>query len=859
MSGKYYVHVMPHFHHDVAYLKTYEEYLPICFDNLLEMLNLMQRFPQYTFVIEQAILLQEFWQKFPEHREKLKELVQQGRIEIAPGMYTVPDMNIPSGESLIRQILIGKRWIKRNLGVEPRTAHIADSFGYHAQLPQIFKKCGYDYFLFHRGIDRLDRKTEFYWQGLDGTQILSHWMAQGYGPLIFNKNIDVELNELTSDSEVIEKEFNKIKEATQKAKKQATTNQLLLANGGDFRKPQQCAPLIIARWNKSNDDIQLAFSTPVKFFEALLGNKPDLEVLQEELNPILRGVYSSRIKIKQWNRKLENKVITAEKLATLSSLFGGEYPLKELDEAWQHLLFNQFHDIISGTIIDSAYSEAITKYKFAHAMLDRIITERLDFLAKKIATQTQAQEKVVLIFNPLSWDREDVVSVKISVSKQGVKGFRVVNDEGKEIPVQIIERQYYDSSNNNLKEAALLFIARVPSLGFREFEIQETEEELNYTSNLRVSETELENKFYKIKLGRGGTISSLVLKDQKIEFVDPYRPFFNNLVFQLDFGDLWLYYEAPIRGNVTLADKRNKDPLPPESTSDGYIVKHGLFSKDVDATVEVVETGPVRAVIKVSAALRFWSIICRFTQFIYLYNDLKRIDFRTDFLPRGKDYRIRVCFPTHIKEGKIRHEIPFGIQERPEGEYPAQNWIEYSDDKKGLCILNQGLPGNNVVEGVAMISLFRAVAMEYKGPSVDAYGEGVPHSWGYSIIPFLKNDQEYRPYKIGYEINNPLISRIVACMRGHLPRKSSFLTIEPEHVIMSALKKGGNGKIILRVYEAAGKAANARIRFPFQLKSCEETDCLEQTIREIQLKDNGIEFEIGPFEIKTFAFVMEET
>jgi len=532
--------------------------------------------------------------------------------------------------------------------------------------------------------------------------------------------------------------------------------------------------------------------------------------LKGEFNPDKQGCYSSRIRVKQGNRLLENKILTAEKISVLTSFLGKSYPFKELDKAWKKILFYQFHDSICGTIVDSAYKEVLQGHRETEKILNKVLSENLNFLANRI----KGSEKRTLIFNPLPWERKDLVEI-----------------EGK--GPQIIT---------------------IPPLGYKRFSL--TSKKIPNT--FKIKDNQIENKFYKIRLGENGLISSLISKENNFEYVDRKRPFFNDLVIQDDNGDLWQYYEGPSVDSVGwgFAQDNWKDPIPtkPKFSQSGKR-QIGFFrhSKDIKNKVEIIEKGPARVTIRVSGELSFWKIKVKFIQHICLYSNLERIDFKTEIFPSGRHYRIRVAFPTSIKKRKIYHEIPFGNIQRPEGEFPAQNWLAYGDKKKGLLLLNQGLPGNNVTDRAMMLSLMRSVAMEYKGTSEKAFEEGIHHTFNYSLIPYNQKSFSFFTRK-GLEFNNPFISRRLKPSEGKLAREASFIRITPENVVLSALRKTEDG-IILRAYETEGKGCNGRIEFSKRLKLniIEKTNFLGRAKEEkIRVKENTLEFFLFPYQIRNF-------
>ena len=901
------IHLVPTFHYDLAYLMSFEEYFPRLKYIFTEMLNIMERFPGYKFMFEQAILLDLFKEICPEHLDKLKALISSGRLEIT-GFYVQTDTNIPCGESLIRNAVFANRLISE-MGGKARVAWMGDVFGLNAQIPQITKSCGYEYIVFSRGLKENAEHSEFLWEGLDGTRIPTYYGS--YGGVQFAEEVD--------------NNIKRLREALEKRIPLASTSNIFLPNGGDWAIPSRSAPEVIRAWNRLSEDDKISFSTVTEFFDSMMAERPRLQVLRKEMNPVLQGCYGSRIELKKMNREAETKLINAEKISAIKFLMGGSYPEKNLKKAWKKLLLNQFHDVICGTCVDKVFDQAVKWYKEISEMADESIASGIDFITQHIRDIRDAKGTLVIVFNPLCFDRKDIVKLRVTIVKPGVKGLRVLDEDNKEIPAQLVDKIYCSSppppyipmrndrqngetggvegvdeegsfasatqlsaeDSMELREATLIFAAEIPALGYRIFRIEETKENPSYPTSIRIRGKTVENRFYRITFNRDGTIRSIIDKKKNFEFVNPNYPFANNLLLQIDRGDF--YTILPLVNNkdpppyriydiISGVFKGRKD-IKELTTGERFLlerIKSGTEdlklwgfaeSRNAPNKIEIIESGPVRATVKIEGVIRFWTgIRVRFIQYVHVYDEIPRIDFETLLLPSGRNYRIRVCFPINVKKGTIRHEIPFGYIERPEGEYPAQNWIDYSDDEKGLCVINRGLPGNNVVDDIAMITLMRSVAFEYKGESRKGFGEGTLHSFQYSIVPFIKEDPEYRPYIHGLEVNTPLIAKVIIrdsknapSKRFRLPLKYSFLRVKPLNVVLSAMLVDG-GCFVLRVYEAEGKSTECEISIKAYVKKAVEENCIGRRIKDLEvatgMKGSMIKIGLKPFEIKTIRLYL---
>ena len=173
--------IIPHTHWEGAVFKTREEYLDIGLPNILKALNLLSAYPDYRFVLDQAAYVRPFLERYPTEALTFRRFVSQRRLEIVGGNDVMLDVNIPSGESWVRQVLYAKGYYRDQLGVDVTVGWALDTFGHHAQMPQLLKLAGYKSYWFQRGVRGADVPSEFLWQGIDGTRIPAFWLPLGYG------------------------------------------------------------------------------------------------------------------------------------------------------------------------------------------------------------------------------------------------------------------------------------------------------------------------------------------------------------------------------------------------------------------------------------------------------------------------------------------------------------------------------------------------------------------------------------------------------------------------------------------------------------------------------------------------------
>jgi alpha-mannosidase len=248
---------------------------------------------------------------------------------------------------------------------------------------------------------------------------------------------------------------------------------------------------------------------------------------------------------------------------------------------------------------------------------------------------------------------------------------------------------------------------------------------------------------------------------------------------------------------------------------------------------------------------------------VRLYVGIPRIDIHTQILNDDRFVRYRVLFPTSIRNGKRVDEIPFGAIERPSSqEFPAQNWFDYGDGTRGIALLNRGLPGSNIVEGTLLLSLMRSARINAY-PHVEGFEPGVSSdsglelgkrlTFGYALVPHAGDWRQAGVYRAGMEFNNPLIAQKVARHAGTLPKRWGLLEVSHPNVVVSTLKPGRDGSAVLRVYEASGQPTRGvKMTSHAQLDSAFEANLIEQPAGKLNIRDNGLQFDLAPFEIKTF-------
>ena len=822
--------VIPHTHWEGAVFKTREEYLEMGLPNILKALHLLKTQPDYRFVLDQVAYVRPFLERYPEAAADFRRFVAEGRLQLVLGMDIMPDVNMPGGETFVRQVQYGKGYYRRALGVDVTAAWLIDTFGHHAQLPQLLAKAGYTSFWFSRGVPRPDHPSEFLWEGIDGTRIAAFWLPHSYG-LMYGAPKDPD-----GFADFVEKRFALL------APNARGPGRVGLA-GVDVGEPEgHLAPLVEGFNRRADEPFVLRLGVPSDFV-AVAAARADRPVFKGELNPIFQGTYSSRIELKARMRDMERRLTAAEKLGVLAEWLGT--PLgddRDLWRAWEPALFNETHDLASGVMTDHVYEDTLRGYDFARRLADEATDVRWDALAARV--DTGGAGVPVLVFNPLGWPRSDVVEVDVGFAAGGVTGLAVTDPDGKEVPAQLVAATRYE--DGGLKTAQVAFRAGdVPAIGYGVYRVvpkpgaavAEPKDE---------SGAVLENSFYRVTLDPvSGAITSLRVKDGDWEALGGRA---NVVARQPDRGDLWELYRGLDGGSKIAMTSRQAVPGRGAAT----------FSDEDGRQPGAVRVGLVYSEFRVAHPFDSGT----FATTVRLAAGSRRVDITTTLVNREKYVRYQALFPTAIRGGRSVHEIPFGAIERPEGiEFPAQNWMDHSDGRRGVAVLNVGLPGHVVTDGTMMVSLLRSHTLGAYGFG-GGYEPGMTSDSGlqlgrertlrYALVPHAGDWRAAGIVRDGLELNHPLIARKAAPHPGPLPARWGLLTVSHPNVVVSALKPGPDETVVLRVYEATGTPAPAvAVTLHSGLVTARQADLLESAGRPLDVDRDAVPLDLSPFEIKT--------
>lgn len=778
------VNCIGHTHIDVAWLWTVAQTREKAQRSFATVLKLMEEYPEYKFMSSQPQLYAYVKKSAPEVYEKIKKAVAEKRWEVEGAMWLEADCNLISGESLVRQILFGKRFMKEEFGVDSKVLWLPDVFGYNAAMPQILKKCGVDKF-FTSKISWNDTNKMpydvFMWQGIDGSEIFTSFLTAREVKQFGENDSD---DRYTAYSGFIRPAqiLGTWKRFSQKEYSKETLVTFGYGDGGggpsrDMLEQQRRLAYGLPGFPKT----KINFAGD--YLEKL---KSDFEVNSEKLKnmprwlgelylELHRGTYTSIAKNKKNNRRSEVEYRSTELLSVINMLLLNEkYPEEKLKEGWQEILLNQFHDIIPGSSIHEVYEDSDRSYRHIFEISDAVKNTMLENIRSNVKT-----DGGVLVFNP-----------------NGFEVSSVVNVDGKTV-----------------------YAENIPPLGYK------VVKECSYTNTIAVTESCIENEYFRIGLENGNIFS---IYDKKNN-----REIIKNGEYANEFR---IYEDIP----------RAFDAW---EISDYYTQK--MWTADEVASIEKICDG-VRAGIRVVRNFRN----SRIEQNIWLYENIDRIDFETTADWNEEHLLLKTVFPLDINVSEATYDIQFGSVKRPTHkntswdaarfEVCGHKWADISDSGYGVSLMNDCKYGYSAEGSVLTLSLIKCAT--YPNPEADK-GK---HSFTYSLYSHAGTVYDGNTIKSAYELNQPLIAEKVSKTDGVLPEEFAAVSTSSDNIIIETVKKAeASEDIIIRMYEASNKRTETKITLGFDFEKAYICDLTENELAELEKDGRSLILTAKNFEIIT--------
>ena len=774
------VHMIGNAHIDPVWLWQWPEGYQEVRATFQSAIDRMEEYPGFVFTCDSSLFFQWVEESDPALFEQVRARVAEGRLQVIGGWWIEPDCNIPAGESFVRQALYGQRYLRDKFGITATTGANLDSFGHNATIPQILRRSGIDSYVFLRPGPKENPQLPgplFWWQSPDGSRVLAYRIPHEYCA----PKDDI--------GEHVEKAIESLPPDLEEA---AVFYGVGNHGGGPTRANlDQIAQLDGAR------GAQLRLSSMRRFFDAVAA-ADDLPTWRGELQYHSPGCYTTHSGIKRWNRRTENLLQRAEKWSAIADHLGVQpYPLAQLTEAWQLLLFNQFHDTLAGTSIEPAYEDARDQLGHAASIAALAFNRAIQSIARQIEIHEEEEMRPVVVFNPHPWTLRTDAEVEYTWLRE--EGAHVVDEHGDAVPMQMTRPLTTMSSNRG----RLVFPVEVPPLGYRTYRVRKGAVE---GEPLAAAGTTLENAHVLIELDPAtGRIARLV---QKASGLDVAAPSSAHAVVIDDRSDTWGH-------GVTAYDQ---------------------VAGEFECTgVHMLETGPVRAILRVESRYGLSTL----REDYVLGAEAAHVDVRVAVDWREQMKLLKLRYPTNLQADSATYETPYGHVERPASgrEEPGQAWVDFSAAGRGLTVANDAKYGYDVRGGDIGISAVRSPVWAWHDPRELEEGgdfEYMDQGRQHFVVRLIPHGGDWRAadaVRLAAELNQPPFALIETFHAGPLPQAGSYASDGGGTVVLTVVKGGEDGGYVARAYETAGRAASATLTVLGQ----------------------QIVAEFGPNEIKTFV------
>lgn len=777
-----------HSHMDTAWLWPLAETWRKCARTFSSVVNLMEQYPEMTFIQSSPCQTDMIRRLYPSIFEDIKKLVEEGRWEPNGGMWVEPDCNIPSGESLVRQVLVGQSWTREWLGYTADTLWLPDVFGYSAALPQILQKSGIEFFcttkIAWNDTTRFPYDT-FIWKGIDGTSVISHYNFLHCWP----------------EPETLTNNWNWVQH------KDVQDRRLCSYGYGDGGGGPMIEMLEAARRIEDLEGCpKTKHVTVSEFMQGIRDELIDLPIWVGELYlEAHRGTLTSIGAIKRGNRKSEVAIRNAELLSAYAEqLANVSYPRTELAAIWKDLLTNQFHDILPGSSIAEVNDEAIATFQRCISRSDEVSRKAID----SIAAVSDNPEGILLI-NTLSWNRTgEIILDSITDGKvptgEGIKAQKIEGiDGGKRLVLSGIE---------------------VPALGaislkLVKSELQEQEEAF------RVGANTIETPFAVVSFDESGCIKSFVDRSSGRDIVKSGGAL-NAFLIGEDVPESWDNWDidydqrTKMRKDIRLINRSvvANGPLQLRIRSQYKIGSNSSLMQDMvfHSTTPQVD----------------FETSLDWAEKHQLFKTEFAFDIASDFARYEIQYG-HAERPTHTNL----------INDRARFEVCMHKWCDISENGFGVAILNDCKYGVGAEGSTFRLTLIKS------GTHPDPRGDAGQHLFTYSLLPHASGFSVESVVRPAYELNIPVMAYGVS---HETIGFDGLLTVDAPNVIIECIKMAEDGDgLIVRLYEAAKVGCNVRISFNKVIEDVEETNLLEEAGESLPVINNNVEMFIRPFEIKT--------
>ncbi|HEY0321787.1 MAG TPA: glycoside hydrolase family 38 C-terminal domain-containing protein [Pyrinomonadaceae bacterium] len=852
------------------YPQVINEFLP---STMHDNFALFEKYPSYIFNFSGANryrMMKEYW---PQDYARLKSYVAAGRWFPAGSSMEEGDVNSPSAESIIRQILYGSNYFRREFGKTSAEYMIPDCFGFPASLPSILAHMGLKGFSTQKlywgsaaqvgGPDSLERTpvgvpfNVGIWEGPDGRGIIS-----AFNPRPYDSNVREDYSKsppasaanpavkytpvdwpprIQRNGEVsgLFTDYAYYGTGDIGGAPREFSVKLLDAVVGKKMAVMPPPPPVIPPVDMAGPRVKVG-DGPVRVISAN-ADQMFLDIRPEQTARLPRykgellltnhsaGSITSQTYQKRWNRKNELLADAAEKASVAAMWLGARsYPLERLNNAWTLVMGGQFHDILPGTATPKAFEFSWNDDVIAMNQFAGVLESATEGVAS--ALDTQVKGRSIVVYNPLNIPREDVVEASISFPGGAPKGVRVFDPEGREVPAQVVGEKD--------EAAQILFLASAPSVGYAVYDVQAADAPSSNTSPLKITESSLENARYRLRVDENGDVASIFDKAISKELLSaPAR-----LALQTEKPHDWPAW------NMDWEDQQK----PPRA----YISS--------PVKVRIVENGLVRVALEVERSAEG----SRFVQTIRLSagDAGNRVEFGNVIDWKTESAALKATFPLTASNGMATYNWDVGTIERGNNdkrkfEVPSHQWFDLTDrnGSYGVTVLSDCKYGSDKPDDNTLRLTLLYTPGLGAGNGKD-YHDQTTQDWGHHefLYGLSGHAGDWRKAETDWQaqrLNQPLIAFESQQHKGRLGKNFSLLSTSNSRVRVLALKKAEESdEVIVRLVELDGKSLQSvRLKFASLVIAAREVNGQEQPLGKATLSNGELVTSFSPYQLRTFA------
>ncbi|MGI8315830.1 mannosylglycerate hydrolase [Halobacillus mangrovi] len=863
------VHVVPHMHWDREWYFSTEESRILLVNNMEEIMDRLENYPDYPYYVldGQTSILEDYFDVKPENEERVRKLVQEGKLIIGP-WYTQTDEMVVGGESIVRNLLYGMKDSKK-FGDPMMIGYLPDSFGQSSQMPQILNGFDIKYSIFWRGTSERHGtdKTEFYWESDDGSKVLVQLLPLGYAIGKY----------LPEEEEALKQRMEKYFPVLDKG---ATSDHLLLPNGHDQMPIQKDIFPIMEKLKELYPEREFFLSKYENIF-AELEKKSDLptisgEFLDGKYMRVHRSIYSTRMDIKAANTRVENKLTNIlEPLASMAYDLGFEYHHGLIELIWKEIMKNHAHDSIGCCCSDKVHQEIANRLFLAEEKTDRLI----DFYKRKIvdAIETDHGGDRLTLFNFLPYEREEVVTTEV-ISKY--KNFVLVDENGHQADFEILEAEEIDpglidrqivhyGNYDPFIKYQIQWKETVPAMGYRTFFVEES------SGGMKVENKEasaVDTDYYNVHVNKNGTLS---IEDKRLD------KRFENVLLLEDSGDDGDEYDySPLENDEAIVSSDvEADIKISQNEFEGLI--------DIRYELPVPENLEDRkqnlATSKVDIHLQ-----------IRIPNHKPLIEVNVELENLAKDHRLRAFIPTGIASSFSVSDNQFGSikrhvydsamdvweeenwSERPDAIYPMLSFVGLSDQNHGLSVLTNSTREYEIVGedyDTIALTLFRSVGHLGKAELVRRPGRpsGIKLptpdsqmlgklSLDFALYTYEGSTLESGVARVAKEYLTPIHTynkiphNAMKLNESKVKTPASYQLVEEENsnVVLSTMKKAEiEEALVIRAYNPTEKSVSAGFCINGEYQVAYEVNLNEEKQSSVDFSESKVQTTLASNQVKT--------